>query len=131
MANRFSKRAFIAAGLLALGGIASHAAGFVADFNSGLPAGTSIAGAAGGGVINGGVLRLTTGANGQAGSFYVPDFNGGNVVTNYRATFKLAIGGGTCCGDGGNRGADGMSFSIGSGLPAGLSPTAEEEGNGT
>jgi hypothetical protein len=101
-----------------------HAASFVSDFNSGLPAGTTPAGSAGwsssGGVGGSGMLRITSADNSLSGGFAIPDFAGGIAITNFRAKFKLLIGGDTCCDgdDGSPRPADGMSFSYSAGMSA-------------
>src|SRR3954451_11779565 len=100
----------------------SHAAAFNSDFNSGLPAGTTVVGSAAwtnaGGVGNSGMLQITAAANGLGGGFQVPDIAGGVAITNFRVKFKVLIGGDTCCNgdDGSPRPADGMSFSFGSGV---------------
>ena len=126
MGTRRSKLAFLAASLLTLGGTAAHAAGFVSDFNSGLPPGSSLGGAAfvspTNGLGNSGVLKLSTTTG--AGTFIIDSFTGGNSVTNFRVTYKFALGGGTCCGF---RMADGLAFAFGNDIPASWS----EEGAGT
>src|SRR5437667_5786733 len=100
-----------------------NAAAFFSDFDSGLPPGASVVGSASwqssGGIGNSGMVQVTPGANGQAGGFTVADFAGGIAVTNFRAKFKLLIGGGTCCtaADGVTpRPADGMSFNFAAGI---------------
>lgn len=100
------------------------------DFNDGLvPAGTSVHGSAQvtatGGVGDSGVLRITENLNGQLGAFFIPEINSGNPVSAFEVTYKQRIGGGTCC-DGGTRTADGMSFSFGSDVAAGIFSTAED-----
>ena len=101
-------------------------ASFCADFNSGVPPGLTLFGQA---AVNGGFLKLTTALEGQFGIAYVNDFNGGQNVSAFRATFKAALFGSTCCGAGAFP-ADGFSFNL---VPAasvranpGLGEPAEE-----
>ena len=82
---------------------------FCADFNSGVPAGMTLFGNAS---VDAGYLKLYTIP--QAGGFgiaYIDDFNGGQNVNAFRATFKAALFGATCCG-GGFFPADGFSFNL-------------------
>ncbi|HXJ56019.1 MAG TPA: hypothetical protein VNU68_05065 [Verrucomicrobiae bacterium] len=81
---------------------------FCSDFNSGQPAGTSLFGAA---TVSGGYLQLTPALSGQFGITYIDDFSGGQPVQAFRATFKAALFGSTCCG-GGALPADGFSFNL-------------------
>jgi len=77
------------------------------DFNSGVPAGTTLFGDA---TVNGGILKLVTlPANGGWGVAYVDDFGGGKSVQAFHATFKAALFGSTCCG---GAPADGFSFNL-------------------
>jgi Bacterial lectin len=99
---------------------------FCSDFNSGQPAGTTLFGAA---TVSAGYLQLTPAANGVFGIAYIDDFTGGQPVQAFRATFKAALFGSTCCG-GGVFPADGFSFNL---VPAvsvlpnpGLGQPAEE-----
>src|SRR3954452_21556384 len=101
--------------------VMSHAASFVTDFNSGLPAGSSVFAFPGSapavvrgdlGVGNSGVLQLNNNGGGQGGAYYVNDFLGGTPVTNFHLSCRLAIGGAP------TRPADGMSFALGSDLAA-------------
>ena len=85
---------------------------FASEFTYGKPSGATLTGSA---IVDAGVLKLTTAANGQVGNFFLPDITGGQPITNYSVSFNLALGGGTCCGD---RMADGMSFVMGSDLTA-------------
>jgi hypothetical protein len=131
MLKRVVKVVFFAVGCLSLTGLA-HAAGFVTDFNAGLPPG-SMTNALGsrvspnGGVGNSGVLKLTSfDTFGAQNIFYVTNLAGGAPVTNFVVKFRLALGGGSCCG---LRQADGMAFSMGNDLP--LGGTFGEEGAGT
>ncbi|HMJ89883.1 MAG TPA: hypothetical protein VK530_08705 [Candidatus Acidoferrum sp.] len=109
------------------------AAGFVTDFNSGLPAGTKLVAsgvapsiAPTNGVGNSGVLKLTSHiSGGSANAFYVTNLVSGSL-TNFRARFRLALGGGDCCG---LRQADGIAFAIGNDLP--LNGGFGQEGAGT
>src|SRR5205807_1846354 len=113
---------------MALSCVLSPAAQFFSDFNSGVPAGTVAVGTppatvdASGGIGNSGVLKLTDNGTGRQGTFYVNDFAGGAAVTNFRAAFRLAIGGGT------SRPADGMGFAFGTDIGGG---SFGEEGAGT
>ncbi len=115
-----------------VGLVRSQGAGFVTDFNSGLPANSSIYGNAlldsVGGVNDSGVLKLTQAQNGQAAALYIPDFAGGVAVTNLRVSFKLLIGGGNCCAP--ERMADGMSLSFANDVAAGTIPNEEGAGTG-
>lgn len=105
--------------------LVSQAAIFSTDFNSGLPPGTSVSGSA---FADSGVLKLTINANGQQGNFFIPDFTDGNAITNFKASFNLALGGGTCCG---SRMADGLSIVLGaSDLTPGSVYAEEGFGNG-
>lgn len=99
---------------------------FCADFNSGVPAGMTLFGQA---AVNGGYLQLTLAQAGQFGIAYINDFNGGAPVSAFRATFKAALFGSTCCFNGAFP-ADGFSFNL---VPAatalpnpGLGQPAEE-----
>jgi hypothetical protein len=114
------------AGLLSipLGCAMLHAAAFTSDFNSGLPAGSVVGGNS---VVDAGVMKLTQAANNQQGIYFINNFNGGNSVTNFKAHFKLALGGGTCCGD---RMADGISFVFSPDINASTSYGEEGFGNG-
>ena len=121
-------RLFKLAGALALcTPLVSSAAVFTSDFNSGLPPGTSVVAPANvgssGGLGNSGVLKLSF--PGGAGSFFVNNFNGGNSITNFRISYRFALGGGTCCGV---RMADGLAFAFGNDLPSG---GWNEDGAGT
>src|SRR6185503_17486620 len=94
--------------------VLAGAAGVIYDFNAGQPAGTTVNGTAvvspTNGIGNSGVLKITVNANSQGGGFTIPDFSSGAPVTNFRAKWKVLIGGGT------DRPADGMSLSFGSGI---------------
>jgi hypothetical protein len=79
------------------------------DFDSGVPSGTTLFGGA---QVDAGRLKLYTIP--QADSFgiaYFDDFGGGQFVKAFRATFKAALFGSTCCG-GGAFPADGFSFNL-------------------
>ena len=101
---------------------------YCTNFNSGIPAGMSLFGSA---TVNGGFLHLTD-ASGGLGVAYINDFNGGQRVTAFQATFIAALFGSTCCG-GGAFPADGFSFNL---APAASTPAtpdltqAVEEGVG-
>ena len=121
-------RLFKLAGAMALCvPLVSQAAIFSSDFNSGPPPGSSLTGIAtvdtAGGLGNSGVLKLST--PGGAGAFFVNNFTDGNSITNFRITYRFALGGGTCCGV---RMADGLAFAFGNDLPAG---GWSEDGGGT
>src|SRR2546430_3234234 len=108
-----------------------NAASFSTDFGSGLPPGTSVAGPTPA-FVEDGVLKITLGANGQGGAFTIDDFAGGIAVTNFRAKFKLLIGGGTCCAGADGitpRPADGMSLSFAAGI-GGQAPGENGTGSG-
>ena len=78
-------------------------------FNRGLPAGMTLFGGA---QVDGGRLKLyTVGQPNGFGIAYLDDFNGGQPVAGFRATFKAMLFGSTCCG-GGLFPADGFSFNL-------------------
>lgn len=83
-------------------------ASYCTDFNSGVPAGMTLFGNA---AVNGGYLKLTDNQQGRVGIVYLNDFNGGQRVTAFQATFKAALFGSLCCDDGLSP-ADGFSFSL-------------------
>ena len=103
-------------------------AGFIStDFNSGLPAGTSIFGDAvieDGLAAGDGVLKLTKAVNSQNGAFYINPLDPGMATQSFTAMFKALVGGGT------STPADGFSFNFANDLPGGLF-TYGEEGGGT
>ena len=127
MRKTFLKRCLLGLLSIPLSCAISHAAVSGPDFNSGAPAGATAFGNASvratGGVGNSGLLQLTSNENSQNGNYYVNDFAGGAVVTNLHIAYRLALGGGTCCGA---RWADGMSFSYTTTLPAPGGYTAED-----
>lgn len=89
---------------------------FNANFNDAAPPpGSQVFGNAAvtatGGPDGSGVLKLTTAANGQQGSFVLDDFDGGSAIYGFRVTFKARIGGGTAIP------ADGWSFNVGPDIP--------------
>jgi hypothetical protein len=90
---------------------------FCANFDSGVPSGVTLFGSA---VINGGYLKLTDNQQGRIGIAYLDDFNGGQHVTAFEATFKAALFGSTCCD--GNP-ADGFSFNL---VPAATAPAVPD-----
>jgi hypothetical protein len=104
-------------------------ASFCANFNSGIPPGVTLFGSA---TVGAGFLQLTPAQDGEVGIAYVNDFNGGQNVRSFRATFKAALFGSTCC-DSGASPADGFSFNL---APAAATPAtpdltqAVEEGVG-
>ena len=101
-----------AAALMLLAGVSELQAGtFSSDFNSGLPAGTTLFGnasvTAAGGVTNSGCLQLTTATASQSSSFVITnELDPGQTIASFRASFKAYIGGGS--------GADGFSFNLAS-----------------
>jgi hypothetical protein len=109
----------------------THGVGSVCyDFNSGLPAGTTIYGNAridpSGGVKNSGVLRATDAALSQSGAFRTAELVPGHAVTRLQASFMMRVD----TPQSGNP-ADGFSFNLAANLPAGTYGIAEEgEGNG-
>src|SRR5438046_1769792 len=95
-------RSFTAAlGLLAFSH-SVHAGSFFSDFNSGLPAGTTVNSTAtistndgtGGGYTNSGCLKLTTASgSGQQTSFIITnDLDSGTAIASFTASFKLWLG---------------------------------------
>ncbi|MBN2506720.1 MAG: immunoglobulin domain-containing protein [Verrucomicrobia bacterium] len=107
---------------------------FTADFNDGLvPAGASIYGTGGGGVMDvvggagdSGCAKLTLNAASQAGSLILNELTPGKRVSGFTATFKLRIG------DASTEPADGISFNFASDLPIGATtPAAAENGGGS
>jgi len=111
--------------LLALGASnVTSKAQFLSDFNSGLPPGSAVYGnaivdTADG--VTGGCLKLTTAANSLQGTFIISDLSPGSPVNQFKATFKLLVGGGT------TPPADGFSFNLANDLPQ----TFSEEGEGS
>ena len=84
-------------------------AGRCLDFNSGTPSGVQLFGGA---RVDAGRLKLyTVGQPEGFGIAYIDDFNGGVPVAGFRAIFKAALFGSTCCG-GGFLPADGFSFNL-------------------
>jgi len=81
---------------------------FFSDFNNGTPSGMTLFGSA---TAAGGYLKLTLAQDGQYGIAYIDDFGGGRYVQGFRATFKAALFGSTCCGNGAWP-ADGFSFNL-------------------
>ncbi|HKX62705.1 MAG TPA: hypothetical protein VJS65_12685, partial [Verrucomicrobiae bacterium] len=89
---------------------------FFSDFNSGVPAGTSVppgpAGDANEAKVDGGFLKLTDAVNSVGGIFYIDDFAAGQPVKRFTATFKAYLFGSLCCGTAGSMPADGFSFNL-------------------
>src|SRR6185503_993362 len=89
-------------------------ASYCANFDSGVPpGGMTLFGTA---VINGGYLKLTDNQQGRINAIYIDDFNGGQRVTAFQATFKASLFGSICCG---GFPADGFSFNL---IPAATAP---------
>jgi hypothetical protein len=86
----------------------SAQAAMASDFNSGLPSGMSFFGGA---KVEAGFLKLLSVPNDSFGIAYINDFNKGQPVHGFRATFDAALFGATCCG-GGLFPADGFSFNL-------------------
>lgn len=139
-ASAIRKAVLCLAGTLSCAGLAS-AGSLSTDFESGLPAGTSLAGNAS---IVDGALQLTDAANSQVGSFSTGVLDAG-PVGSFVATFQMRISDQTCCGETGPNGpADGMSFNFShdvadppfgaavpeEGLPIGLSVNFDTWDNG-
>ncbi len=100
-------------------------ASFCADFNSGAPSGVQLFGDA---QVDGGHLKLhSVGQPRSFGVAYINDFNGGQPVGGFHATFKAALFGSTCCG-GGFYPADGFSFNLVPAITALVNPTYNEPG---
>jgi hypothetical protein len=90
-----------------------------ANFDAATPAGMTLFGSA---AINGGFLKLTDNQQGRIGIVYLNDFNAGQQVASFLATFKAALFGSLCC-DGGLSPADGFSFSL---VPAATTPATPD-----
>jgi len=106
---------------------------FTTDFNSGLPAGSAVYDSAvispndgtGGGFTNSGCLQLVNESGAQSGLFVITnDFDAGQPVVSFTATFKVLIG---SLGNG----ADGFSFNVASDLDLSGATSGSEEGFGT
>jgi hypothetical protein len=65
----------------------------------------------GGARVDAGYLKLITVPSDSFGIAYIPDFGGGQSVEGFRASFKAALFGSQCCGNG-QFPADGFSFSL-------------------
>lgn len=79
------------------------------DFDNDVPAGTTLFGAA---KVKAGRLKLYSVNDADGfGIAYLDDFSDGQFVQAFRATFKAALFGSTCCG-GGLYPADGFSFNL-------------------
>src|SRR5262245_35924262 len=94
--------------LLALSPATLSAGTYFSDFNSGQPAGMTLFGRA---TVSGGFLQLTPAQRSQFGIAYLDDFDGGQWVQSFHATFKAALFGSTCCA-GGALPQDGFSFNL-------------------
>jgi hypothetical protein len=81
---------------------------FCANFDAAIPSGITVFGSA---TVNGGFLKLTDNQPGRVGIAYINDFNGGQRVASFLATFKAALFGSLCC-DNGASPADGFSFNL-------------------
>ncbi|MBL9136266.1 MAG: hypothetical protein JNK85_10375 [Verrucomicrobiales bacterium] len=90
---------------------------FVSSFTT-APGGAS---AYGNTYVADGILHLIDAQNGQSGGYIIDDFAGGQVVENFRATFRARLGGSTSTAP-----ADGFSFNFGT-LP---DVPISEEGTG-
>ena len=124
-----SSRILALAGVIVslLGAQQSHSGTFSTDFATD-PGGTALGIAE----IEDGVLKLTDLADlppaepakplPQNGSYVLPDFDGGQPVQSFTATFKAAVGGGSSLG------AQGFSFVLANDLPTDPSATFREGG---
>jgi len=96
------------------------AGSFSSNFNAAVPVGTRVLGHAAidrtGGVSNSGVLRLTSNAPDQVGSFVIDSLDPDKAVSSFTARFKVRTGGGS--------GGEGFSFNLASEAPA--EPFGEE-----
>src|SRR5262249_18425951 len=102
------------------------AATFSSDFNSGLPANTSIYGdatlPASGGYNKSGYVQLPRDTASKKGSFVITnDLDAGIPVVSFTASFKVLIGGGDRFGY-----ADGMSFNFAPDVPLAADSLAEQ-----
>jgi hypothetical protein len=102
--------------ILLTAALPASAGSFSTDFNSGLPAGTSLYGNAfidtSGGISNSGCLKLTTVTLSEESSFIITnDLDAGTPVVSLTARFSALIGGGN--------GANGISFNFAPDLPLG------------
>ena len=111
------RRLLMATGIAAASGVAASAqTTFESNFNDGIPAGMVLYGNAlsydhtTGGVDNSGVLKIVNAVGSQQSSAIIEDFDFGNLVAGFDATFKMRIGGGTATP------ADGVSFVWGTGI---------------
>ena len=127
VARTFSATNDLLAGALGFDGtplsvlaVYGHAATFTADFNSGLPTGTSTNGTAfidtTNGVDGSGVLKLTVAQGTQVGWFTVNNLMPGQAVAAFTASFRLRIA------DGSANPADGFSFNLTTNPPVGAWP---------
>lgn len=103
----------ISAGVLVLLVVAAHAGTFSSTFNSINQPGTTLHGNSAidrtGGVLNSGVLRLTSSEAEKQGAFVIGDLDSGRPISAFTAAFKLRIGGGS--------GGEGFSFNFAPDLP--------------
>ncbi len=106
-----------------LTGLTAQAAIYTNDFDAGLGdavvAGTAIHMGAGG-VDNSGYVSITDAVASQQGMMVLPEFTNGELVSGFKATFMVRIGGGSA------RAADGMAFAFSSSIDEGS--TYGEEG---
>lgn len=114
--------------LMLMSGPGARAGTFTTDFNSGIPAGMNVYGSivtvpynlTTGGVNNSGCLKLTTTTASQNSGMFLDDFDNGQTIAGFDATFQLYIGSGN--------GADGFSFYFGDFAD---NAATSEEGPGT
>ncbi len=95
----------------------AQAGSFVSDFNSGLPANSSVYGTAtvgaSGGYTNSGYVQFNPEAAGALGAFVITnDLDAGRAVVSFTASFKVLIGGGARWNYG-----DGLSFNFAPDVP--------------
>jgi hypothetical protein len=117
---------FAAAATLMASPPGARAGTFASDFNSGLPAGSSVYGSAAvlgtGGFTNSGFVQLTPDAGTNNGAFVITnDLDAGAAIVSFTASFKVLIGGGQRYGY-----ADGMSFNFAPDVPLGTAGLPEQ-----
>jgi len=114
--SKLQKALYVSAlSLLTAAGMSLRAGTFTANFNSGLPAGSTTNGNAfvdtSGGTGGSGVLKLVRSVNSQNSSYIVEDLDAGAPVYGFDLSMKAAVGGGSATP------ADGWSVNFASDLP--------------
>jgi len=109
--GRVGRLLTVASSVSLLTGLTAQAAIYSNNFDAGL-GDAVVAGSAyhmaTGGIDNTGYVSVTDALNSQQGMFVLPEFTNGELVSGFKATFKVQIGGGT------SRAADGMAFAFSS-----------------